>query len=760
MAMTLTLGGINLLDHTKHAAAAEGMRFRPVNVAETVGLAGLDGLRVVGYHGDHLEIALRLHIIGTTHNTLLANYREIQEQLRLALRYSRDGLGSLIQLIYKWDGATTGTVYDVLYGELGEEPHDSELIGFAQYDQILQLTCQPYAKPNAAATSISSTGIANYASFSLGTIVGDVMPPVRFRIRNLSGFDCRYFRAALRSRGTVANFISRYEPGLASPTGYAITRPSPLVTTTTPRINVAYASLAANPTLDNFGAATLGTELLVNGDWEANTFAGWNTGLGAGGAIVTTGTPNGAYHFQMSPGTRNTAHLFLDPSQMVTQLVQGQAYRFSIAMKVSTPQVAGSGVKAIFTDANQSDGLYNVSGAKVLIESTSTTYVTHTWEFIAPAVGALRIDLIYDGAVGTSGFIDDASLKPITRAPTSWTLTGSITDFMATDSENEIAGSRVDAGTAALGVGQGDTSNHVSQAITVVSGGTYRIRARIKKLAGPTPTTYVPSAVNVRAESGANVLTLSSSSPVYSTVEGTIVASGTTLTVKIYGDFQTGGIVDSILVVRDDATNDELVRFTISTNTADHLGQFAVYARMKTTTFPFAVQLRSGGLVGDRSVNEPVIVSPSAAYQVIKLGRVNVPERQITAAVPEAIRFGVWLVPAAMGFPSTSYTLEIYDVELVPIDEGFVEVILPAGMVAADGEYVEINTDDRIPYTALLNTSQAFKTSLPHGGNLRLPVGAVRVYAHIARSLTDDAGDTDIYTLNATYTPRYQVLYG
>lgn len=777
--MTVTLGpasggALVLTDHTKHGLSGNGLRLRPTREYIRESLPGIDGSRLVSHRATEMELTAMLHLAGTSHDNLITNWRNVQDMLRKAALYAEENIGEPIEFRYKWNNATNVVVFDVLSGQMTTPVvDDTGLISSYLFDTPLVLVCQPYARDPSLTTATLGAS-ANYTAWTPTAIVGDVPPPLRLRIKNANATTYEYFRVAMRSRGTVANFISRFQPGLASPSGYTITKPSSRVTTPSPpTLLVTYASLLSDGGMEGaYTGPSLGvTELVTNGTFAAGPgplggtiepATKWFQNGGAtatltGGALVVTG------------GDGHTGFFYQN-----VPVSAGMSYRFSISMLNSTAQGTGTGAKVALigagisttpnplivagetapsqTFADAADyGAITSGYSKVMVES-GTGVVTHTWDFVAEK-SYVQIRLYNDGN-GTATF-DNASLKTVLARASGWTANGTIGHYEATDTEGETAGSRVYSGSSAQGVGAGTAGvNTLTHAWTAVVGVTYRVSAQIKRTGGT-------GNVNLLALTGGAGPTLVGSSPTLTTVEGTVTATSTTGAVVLFCDAGTGGIVDNIIITPNSASQNELVRFTITTNIADFQGQFRVYARCRTQVNPFELQIRSGGPNGDRSAADSVTVPAVATnFQLVSLGRVNIPERDLPFGTSMAsFSFGIWLVPSAMGDVSASSTLEIEDVELVPIDEGFWELICPVGQGPTINEHACIDTQARIPITYLGDAVTNHKASLPHGGSrLQLPIGACRIYVHVAASTLNDAGASHQFTADFAYYPRYDVF--
>lgn len=752
MAMTVTLGPasgtglLTLTDHTKHALAANGFRSTPTLEAVLESFPGVDGARLVSHRAVSREINLMMHLAGTSHDNLISNWQNLVNMLRKAALYNESNIGEPIEFRYKWNNATNVVVFDVISGTI-QVPviEDSPLISSYLFDTPLVLVCQPFGR-STTATDLVYGGGGNYTPWTPTAIVGDVRPPARLRIRNLTSGTQDYIRVALRSRGNVANFISRFQPK-ASPTGYTTTKPSSraVYNADALHLDVTYASLLSDNGFEgSYSGPTLGSELVGNGTFTTD-LTGWADSSAGAASVVSAALAI------TSPGGNGSSSML---SQSVPT-VAGTAYRFTVVMSNAVVQGAGTGAKVTLVGAGISstpNPLISTAYSKVLVES-STTPTTHTWDFVAEG-STVSVRLYNDG--NSTATFDNVSLKTIKALAPGWTLVGSsIGHYQAVDSEGETAGSRVYVGSSAQGFGTGDpVVPNLTHTWTAAVGVTYRVSVQMKRTGG---TGNVHMGVGV----GTPTLNLTCQSPSFVTVEGTYTATNTTVTVYLWCDAGTGGIVDNIIITPNDASQNELIRFTITTNIADFQGQFRVYARCKTTVNPFELQVRSGGPNGDRSLADSVTVPSASTYQEVSLGRVNIPERDLPFGQTMAsFSFGIWLVPSAMGDVSASSTLEIWDVELVPIDEAFWELICPTGQGPAVNEYAVIDTQARIPLTYLTDSSGNHKASLPHGGSrLQLPIGAFQVYMHVAPSLTNDpVGGTVSYSADIQYYERRDIF--
>lgn len=774
MALLLTLGPasgtvLDLLDHTKHALAARSFLPRQAYevTLEALARGGQDGVALVDYSARELVIRSVLHLAGTSDDVLITNWRNIQAMKRRAIAYWKSNRGAPIELRYKFPGATNTMVFDVISLALDATIDEIDLAGHFMFDTPITFTCQPYGR-DVSATSLSVGSTANYGTWTPSDIVGDAPPPARARVRNLTGGTYDYIRLAMRSTGTVANFISRYQPGHNAPSGYTIGYVGPRAAQNGDHLHldVAYAPLLANADFEgSYTTNVSATELVTNGTFPAS-IAGWDTfGVsnllwdGTSAMWVTGGDGWSRFTYQ------NVA------------VIPGQSYRFSCKMaNQDAQQGAGTGVSVTLIGVGVSStpnpgelpgatspvyGVNTPGYSKVMVEPQylGSGYVTHTWDFVAEK-SYVQIRF-YSTGTGR-GSVDDVSLKLIDATASGWTRSGTGLGpgcYQAVDNEGETAGSRVFAGSSAQGFGSGDSSsNNLNHAWTAVSGVTYRVSAQLKRTAGRTGSDGSGGNVGCLVGAGAGFVALVCTSPSLTTYEGSFTATSTTGFARLYCDPATGGIIDNLVITADDDTNNELVRFALpATNIADFLGQFLVYARVKTTAVPFELQVRSGGPSGNRSAQESVTVPAGANYQLVKLGRVNIPDRDLPFGETMAgFSFGVWIVPSGMGTVLTSSSAEIWDVELVPIDEVFWELICPTGQGPAINEYAVLNTQGRRSATYLEDLANNHKASLPNGGaQLQLPIGTVRVFPHVARSLTNDNGSSDSFSVDLSYYGRY-----
>lgn len=773
MALILTLGPlsgtINLADPTKHALLANGLHFTPHVTYDLQDIGGLDLVRLQGVRATQLDVELRLFFAGASQDAMIANIREVATQIRKARLYHLQRIGTQVFLNYKLPNASTTVLLEVLGGELPPTIDDYDILT-NNLEIPVKLYCQPWFRSLASTNAFINA--ANYTYGTISNVPGDMPALVAFSVFNAGGVTWDYLRMGIRSFGTVANFIARYQPGsTVSGDGYDTVRGSRAGTIVTDGtgakgVQVAYnQALASNGAMEGaYNESFPDPDVVQNGGFESGVSGAWTMPSGVAVASSNSvspmaGTVDAKFVAGVDPGT---SYL-----QQTVGVSPGTAYRFSCKMKVSAAQPAGRGMKVLLGQVGLvSNTIAPPTGmtiplvattTKVICESTSTTTVTHTWDFV-PSDYRVYIRAFYDGGGVTNGFLDDVSIVPIRGFAPGWIASSNFyaykaVDGSSTNSEGEVAGTRVKEGVAAQGIGQGGPSSNMSQTVSLAANTTYRLRAYLRRTGG---TGYVVLALLTNTGQVFYTNTQSASfaqcEVVFTTAAG--VSSGTVL---LYCETGTGGIVDAISLVPDDDANNELVRFTPNVNQADQYGHFAVYARVLTTTVPVELQLRSGGTLGRRSLNESVTVSPGASPQMVQLGHMHNPG----VAVPSAttlggFSFGVHVVPSGMGDVVTNASFQIYDVELCPIDEGFWEVNAGSGEGVGSSETAVL--DCREPWTGcyLQDSLGRTKSALPlsGGGRIALPVGTTKVYLHVCR-LTNDPGSSNSYQFVASYYDRY-----
>jgi hypothetical protein len=203
-------------------------------------------------------------------------------------------------------------------------------------------------------------------------------------------------------------------------------------------------------------------------------------------------------------------------------------------------------------------------------------------------------------------------------------------------------------------------------------------------------------------------------------------------------------------VIADDAASTEIVRFTLSTNLADHYGSYRVMARCKGTVGN-QLQLRWGGATGSLIANQAVALGNSANVQVVDLGRMNIPEQETPSDITvAAFAFSIW-----RGTGTNLLALDA--IELWPA-ENYVEFEPAAG--PAQNEYAVIDALGRFPTAFLANSSGNRVQTLSHAGAApELAVGTNRLFVRASRSRLDDRR-ADALSIDLRYFARYEMARG
>jgi hypothetical protein len=231
MAVTLTLGPsgdtINLTDGTNYAVRGVGeggMNVRPARQRDVVAVQGRDSVRLNASQAGPIEISLALMVKGTSDDNLVTNWRAVVDKLRKARDFALAGLGTQVELIYKWNNATASVVYDVIDGDFPPAPGVAFPVPSEINTAHLTLVCLPYARSAAVVTPSSGTVTNDETGYTPTAAVGDAPIPCRMSLQNKqASTNMNFIRAAVRARGTPANFLFPIVPGANAPSGFSVT---------------------------------------------------------------------------------------------------------------------------------------------------------------------------------------------------------------------------------------------------------------------------------------------------------------------------------------------------------------------------------------------------------------------------------------------------------------------------------------------------------------------------------------------------------
>ena len=99
----------------------------------------------------NLEVTIGLSIMGTNASTLGSLVQNIWGYLRKAEEFSKDGVGTRIQLRYQWEGATGTYLFSIIEGnlDLGRNLHSPYLLkGTRAQSAEITLVCEPFVTPH------------------------------------------------------------------------------------------------------------------------------------------------------------------------------------------------------------------------------------------------------------------------------------------------------------------------------------------------------------------------------------------------------------------------------------------------------------------------------------------------------------------------------------------------------------------------------------------------------------------------------------
>lgn len=734
---------------------------------------GLNTYRLTDRAPGPLALSVNLALTGATIPLAVGTYNSIAQLLDIARFYARDNQGvGQVQLEYREAGGVVSTIFDVLDGIIEPMPDGGETAGKWIQNIKLTLFCQPFGRDKTATNMVSGT-LANYAAaLQGGGIGGTQAAPMRIRVQNKTGGTYDYIRVGYRAFLVSANFINPYLPGVGG-TGYATVRGSGSAVSGNDIIYTITNQLSDAGFEGSWAAPTLGSELISNGTFAGSSSTGWALSAIQGGS--TTPDPLDMATLPNSLGL-TTVNPYAYYYQTVA-VTAGKSYRLTVDMKNTTAQGAGAGASVTILGAGLSstpDSLVANYGIGSLFPGTygavltghypepskrlveiGTSLTTHTWDFIAEK-SFVQIWLRNDGS--SEVFFDNVSLKSISAVAPGWTKQGTPGVYQAIDSEGEVAGSRVAEGSFAQGIGDGSApgGSIIFHDVTTVSGGIYHIKARMRRTSGN-------GNLNIRAETyGGTNVTITTASPTFVTVEGLFTTTSLS-TIMIWGDAGTSGIVDDISIIRDDVGFNELVRFTINANQKDNSGVFRVFARIKATTKNFILQTKHGGPLGQNITGPPTVITPSATFKMVDLGRISLPEYPVpNEVVLGNLAFGIWLDLADMGTITPGGSVEIAEVELIPIDEWYFEVEAPTGQGPALNEYLVVDSLSRMPVCYRADSSGNFLANLPFTGAWPFAnsFDPARIYVHVARSRVSDNGSSDSFVIETLAYPCYDWLVG
>ena len=106
------------------------------------------GQDIIGRVYENRTVEVGFQIRGTNVGTLASKVQGIWKALRKANEYAKDGVGTVMQLKYQWEGADAPVFFSVLEGalDLGDELHSPYLLkGTIIKNDKLTLLCEPFA---------------------------------------------------------------------------------------------------------------------------------------------------------------------------------------------------------------------------------------------------------------------------------------------------------------------------------------------------------------------------------------------------------------------------------------------------------------------------------------------------------------------------------------------------------------------------------------------------------------------------------------
>ncbi len=496
------------------------------------------------------------------------------------------------------------------------------------------------------------------------------------------------------------------------------------------RANLIGVGVFANGGFEAWGAPAVGSNLVADGDFEGTytdgIHQGWKPLLSSLSPFSQEGSlvHGGAAAQRIAPTTGQAFAGIL--TRVITGLTPGQSYRLQIWMRNVAAQAPGAGAFVRLQTQGSSDP---IAAVRTDYENGSA-WVQHTIDFIAE-LDSITVWIGTSSQATADALFDDLTLQQLTITPDSWARNGTLGLYKETHAQ------LIQGGAAALAIGQGDaTANYLSQTLQVVSGATYRVRAFLRSVAGNLQT---KGAVRVRAISGANTADLASvRADGFEEAAATIVASGTSLELRLYADAATTGLIDGMIVERTDTTvGVEALRVQITANLPEHYGTHKIYARMKVTGDAVLAQLGYGGTDGRTNLgNKKVKVSAATTVQIVELGQVQIPETQTTADISQ-FTFAIFL--SIDGAAVAGATVDLDAIELWPTDENHFATRTETGKGPTTNQYQVVDNLAFPPSIHVADSAKKFLRATAFEGRLlQLAPGVNRIFARVSRSTTDD----------------------
>ena len=184
---------LNLVDGTNYRVLGEGLRHNPPSPRRAMAAESLleHGSALIEEKFGNRLVTLRLQVMGSSKDNLIANVRNIQDLLEKARVRQITGFGNGVTLTLQWDGATNSFTLDVLDGQLHYPPSLWSKtfldLNSRVADARLELLCKPFARRPTVSLSADtleneqdSGTDKNYTDVT--SINGDVDAPVQIKL--------------------------------------------------------------------------------------------------------------------------------------------------------------------------------------------------------------------------------------------------------------------------------------------------------------------------------------------------------------------------------------------------------------------------------------------------------------------------------------------------------------------------------------------------------------------------------------------------
>lgn len=125
------------------------------------------GQDIVGRVYENRTVEVEFQLRGSAAGTLASKTQDIWKALRKATEYAQQGVGTIVQLKYQWEGADAPVFFNILEGvlDLGDDLHSQYLLrGTAIRNARLTLLCEPFA----VGTTETISNYADDPSFEVG----------------------------------------------------------------------------------------------------------------------------------------------------------------------------------------------------------------------------------------------------------------------------------------------------------------------------------------------------------------------------------------------------------------------------------------------------------------------------------------------------------------------------------------------------------------------------------------------------------------